>query len=222
MKRSFPAVGAIIIIIITGMSLSVRASVGHGSAAPGKLSAADVSTAAVKAAVTRALVIHQRAYASSQQMLTSPPMFRQVSTAVRLPTEAGALASTAFSVAYQRQLTAAKIAQVSLMFSGAAAFREDRIIDTVQEADKNPNFHSLDGGVSKIVINSIEVSSGHATVHARATMWTSMAQRNPDNDKWVTAIPENVLEITMGLNLDPSGRWIVSTFTWSFAPGSEP
>lgn len=221
-RRSVPVGGTLIILAITGISFTVRASADHEYLRASNLSAAEVSSAAVKSAVAEALIIHQLAYTSSLRVLSSPPMLRKKSTAIRLPTRSEARAPVALSAVNQQKLRAIKIAQVRLRFEGAAAARENDAIDAVEEANKNPNFRSLDGGVSKIVINSLSIASRRATVHAQATMWASMAQRNRNSGDWVTATPKNTLEITMRLNLDPSGKWVVSRLTWRFTPRSEP
>ncbi|MEV0801605.1 hypothetical protein AB0I34_28185 [Kribbella sp. NPDC050281] len=94
-------------------------------------------------------------------------------------------------------------------------------MDAIRQASASPAFRSLDGGVSRVAIDSLSIEGQHARVHAVATMWSSVAQRQSDG-RWIVATPKNTLQVMLGLDPDADGQWKVSTFTWTFAPGSEP
>jgi hypothetical protein len=203
----FAAAGVIGAIVL---SMSARPQQGAQEA-----QAVDAATSsAVTAAAIDALVVHQQAYA-----LSAPA--KSQTSGLRQPTTAVGLQKGAPSAAISATARATKVAVVGRSFSGTAAVQEVRLLDAVQQASASPDFKSLDGGVSHVAIDSVKINGRHAQVHAAATMWSSVAQQQPDG-RWIVATPQNTLQVTLGLDPDADGRWKVSTFTWTFAPGSQP
>jgi hypothetical protein len=90
-------------------------------------------------------------------------------------------------------------------------------------AQENPNARLLGAGVSNITYKSVsfDPSGSKATVEAAVTAWAGMAQRNPDGT-WVEGNPSNVVNVTAEMVKQISGNWLITTFSWDFAPGSEP
>jgi hypothetical protein len=172
------------------------------------------TTSAVKAAAIDALVVHQQAYA-----LSAPA--KSQTSGLRQPTIAAGLQRGAPSAAGSAATRVTKVARIGRSFTGAAALQEVRLVDAVQQVGASPGFRSLDGGVSNVAIDSLKVNGRHAQVHAVATMWSTVAQQQPDG-RWIVATPRNTLQVTLGMDPDTDGQWKVSTFSWTFAPGSEP
>lgn len=203
------------------VSLSARHPASHNYIVVAATAAAPNSSTPIDTAVVEATVAHQQVYASSVQVLQQVPRMRQASSATQLQTVPGTSMLAQPSAEGMRQLRELKITQINRRFAGAAASKESRAVGAVEEANKDPNFRSLDGGVSSVAVKSSRVSGRHADVRAIAVVWSSMAQKQSDGT-WITATPRNILQMSMSLDLTASGEWVVTSFAWSFAPGSEP
>jgi ketopantoate reductase len=210
-RLAAPLAAACGILAVVGVSISTPPHLGGD-----KVQARGADSTTVEAAVIDALVVHQQAYASASQAKAHAPALREPATALRM--QNGAPPATTLSSPASR---ATKVAQMGARFAGAAATNEMRVVDAVEQANQDPAFKSLDGGVSQVAIRSLKIEGQHARVEALAAMWASMAQKQPDGS-WVVATPQNKLVVSLGLDLTANGKWMVSAFTWKFAPGSEP
>jgi hypothetical protein len=201
-RLSAPFFAAAGVIATVGVATYVRPQQAEASNAE--------TSSAVTTAAIEALVVHQQAYAFAPPAMIPAADLRQPTTAAAIQ---NGPAPTAARVN--------KVAAVGRTFTGTAADQEVGLVDAVQRANASSDFKSLDGGVSSVAIDSVKINGRHAQIHGLATMWSSVAQQRPDG-RWVVATPRNTLQVTLELDPDVNGRWKVSAFKWTFAPGSEP
>ena len=201
-RLTAPFLAAAGVIATVGVATSARPQ-------QAEVSNAETSSAVTTAAID-ALVVHQQAYAFTLPVQIPAAGLRQ-------PTSAAGIQNGPAPTAARVN----KVAAIGRSFTGAAADQEVGLVDTVQKANASSDYKSLDGGVSSVAIDSVKINGRHAQVHGLATMWSSVAQQQPDG-RWVVATPRNTLQVTLELDPDVNGRWKVSTFKWTFAPGSEP
>jgi hypothetical protein len=211
----------IVVFAMAGFSLLARPSTAQEYAPVSVKADANTSSPAIMTAVTEAMVTHQQVYSSSIQVLRGSPVLRQASAATRLQLAPGSSTLAVLTTEETQQLRQLKESQINSRFKDTAAVKENGAIAAVEEANKDPNFRSLDGGVSGVTVRSERVIGSHADVQATVAAWSSMAQRQP-NGSWVTATPQNMLEIRMSLDVDANGGWVVTALAWNFAPGSQP
>ena len=213
------AVAAAVIFVMAGPARSAEGPQNHDAAV---IVPAGQDRRLIEVAVTEALVIHQQAYSSAT------PDSRPAS-AVHAPTTGPVLRSLLASTqgrgtdsAATRQLRwEARNKNIDRRFTASAADHEHQVLAAVRSADQDPHFRSLDGGISSVVLSSVTIAGSHAEARGRTTAWSSMAQRQPDG-KWLIQTAENSLELQVRLDFADVGGWRVSTFTWQFAPGTEP
>jgi hypothetical protein len=118
---------------------------------------------------------------------------------------------------------AAGRAQLAEHFAGAALADRMRSHAAMIAEQKNhsvPGFIPLGGGVSDMQVQSLSVDGDTATVRARLTTWARMSDVQPDGTV-VVSQPSNDLLVDARLTRTPGG-WLVTTYDWTFAPGSEP
>lgn len=85
----------------------------------------------------------------------------------------------------------------------------------------NGQFRVLGGGVIRLDITHVTVTGQSATVTAQADVFSQIALRNP-NGAWQPLRPRNTLDLSLTLVRSASGKWLVRTFTFTFAPGTGP
>ena len=170
----------------------------------------------VRAAAVSALVVHQQIASSNLPALGAAPTLRSAPSTIE-----GPFAGNQISEPSLELLHATKVNKIQRHFSGKSVERELMAAENIRIASRDPDFRALDSGVADVTFKSVSVSGSHADVKMTANAWASMAQKTP-NGRWTTAVPHNAIDINMALDMDSSGRWLVSTFAWTFAPGSEP
>lgn len=113
-------------------------------------------------------------------------------------------------------------AAVHAIFADAPAKKEIDGLNKAVAMQRSGHFRVLDGGIDNLNFKSVDLDStaAKATVHATVDTWSHVSMKNPDG-AWHDAQPRNTLVVTMTLSKNSTG-WIVQTFEWTFAPGSEP
>jgi hypothetical protein len=74
------------------------------------------------------------------------------------------------------------------------------------------------GGVDWVRLDEVTVNNESAGGTGQARLWTKVAQWQ---EKPVMAEPHNTINMTFQF-ARVDGRWMISTYDWKFAPGSEP
>jgi hypothetical protein len=114
-------------------------------------------------------------------------------------------------------------AAVKAIFADKPAKREISMLDNVMTSQQQgqATFRVLGGGIGAVNFDTVTVQGATASVHATVDAWSRMKIKGQDGN-WHVYEPHNMLDVAMSFTLDPSNHWIVQTFDWHFAPGSEP
>ena len=136
------------------------------------------------------------------------------------PNGAGLKAEGPSEADLQEQVSAGKAA-ASDIFGPGLAEKELRAVDASVAMQRGGNFRTLAGGINNLDIHSINIDASGSTAVVTGTVevWSRTSLKNPDG-AWHQAVPHNSIDFTM--TLTNQNHWIVETFDWSFAPGSEP
>lgn len=168
-------------------------------------------TSAVETAFTSAI-------RADQEMQAPPPSL--YATTANTEASARLTAPAASQAVRNAQLRDGKAA-LSRYFTPAQARHEQTGLTNAVDAEADPEFRNLGSGVSKVIFDSVAVSGDTATLRAEVTSWAKFQQQQ-DNGGWATASPVNVMRYNVTMIRNGSGRWLVSSMTGDFAPGSGP
>jgi hypothetical protein len=185
---------ALALVAIGGLSLAALAllSAGDRSGSPAAVTSA-------KSVFERAMVLSQRAAVPVRQ-----PGHRQ---SARMRQDTRAAATRALATA----------------FAGQALTHETRALDNALTQEADPSFLVLGGGSDHFVYHSVEAaSSARILLTATVRTWSRIAQVRPTDGKTVVATPSNAIDVRAVVEKGADGAWRVTSYTWTFQPGSEP
>jgi hypothetical protein len=115
------------------------------------------------------------------------------------------------------QLVARAPIVLGAYFTSPQLEKEIAIVNRVAARRQGGPACEYGGGVDWVQLSGLEVSGSSADAQAHVRVWSRVAQGL--NSKM--AEPHNTLDTTFHL-IRIGGRWLISRYTWTFAPGSEP
>jgi hypothetical protein len=75
------------------------------------------------------------------------------------------------------------------------------------------------GGVDWVRLDTVNTTGAMAAANGQFRAWSRVAQWQATGPKM--AEPHNTLDATFNLRR-VNGKWLISSYDWTFAPGSEP
>jgi hypothetical protein len=115
------------------------------------------------------------------------------------------------------QLVARAPTVLGAYFTSPQLEKEIAIVNRVAADPKGGPACEYGGGVDWVQLSGLVVSGSSADSEAQVRVWSRVTQG--PNSKM--AEPHNTLDTTFHL-IRIGGRWLISRYTWTFAPGSEP
>jgi hypothetical protein len=118
-----------------------------------------------------------------------------------------------------RDSATTRIAQI---VTGEAADAEQKSLQNALAMEQTATISFLDAGIDHLNIASPDVDNIGVAASAKGTVetWLGTARKQRDGS-WQVSEPHNTLDFMMTLVVQGS-RWMVDSFDWTFAPGSEP
>ena len=109
--------------------------------------------------------------------------------------------------------------RLSAYYTGKALVDQTADLDKAMHQEEQPDFVALGGGASDFVVTSTRSSGSALYVKARVDVWSLVGQIQ--RGKVVRARPVNTILVTATVVKTASGPRI-SSYIWTFAPGSSP
>lgn len=105
------------------------------------------------------------------------------------------------------------------LFDGPELRYENASLDQALAEEADNSFVVAAGGADKVQASRVEQTApGVIRVEGSVRAWSKIGQVQGDRIVWAT--PSNILRIDA--TLEKEDAWRVTSFIWSFAPGSEP
>ena len=161
-------------------------------------------TGSAKAAFERAMVLNQR-----------------VVVPVRAP---GSRQSAAMLAAAMLAATrAGGERRLAAVFTGAALEHERAVLDGALGQQRDASFRVLGGGARGFAYHRVDVvSDTRVVLIATFSEWSRIAQVRTTDGRMVAATPTSLVDVRATVDKGADGVWKVSSYTWTFHPGSEP
>jgi hypothetical protein len=178
----------------------------------------------------------QNAMARSRRMTPQPrvsvpaptvPDLSSIALAPVAPPQAAQLTSVFERAMIDRQQLASPsgppdIGELSAVFTGDELRREHAALTDAAAIQANTDIRAFGGGADSFNYSRIATSSNSEAILAGSyRAWSRVGQVQKDG-RIVPATPSNTIDYIAQLSRESDGRWRVSSFSWSFAPGSEP
>jgi hypothetical protein len=118
---------------------------------------------------------------------------------------------------------AAGVRSLRTAFAGAALTHETDTLDNALNQEADPAFLVFGGGSDHFVYHRAEAtSSTRVLIVATVRMWSRIAQVRPTDGKTIVATPASPVDVRAVVEKGSDGAWKVTSYTWSFPPGSGP
>ena len=124
------------------------------------------------------------------------------------------------SASLRTQMHSSAMADARTTFAGRGLSWYEGVVNHNLDEQASGVVRHLAGGVSRIEITSIQVTGDQAVVAATEDVWADIGQVQPSGTMAV-AHPKNTMLARVMLKR-VGGRWYVTDYRASFAPGSEP
>jgi hypothetical protein len=104
-----------------------------------------------------------------------------------------------------------------------AAQLKDRV-DRSATLQQDPNQRVLGAGIENLDIESVRFddSGSSATIVATYTHWANSAQQTPGTGLWTVFTPSNDVRVTVTMERQSSGDWVVTDYLGEFINGTGP
>jgi hypothetical protein len=119
----------------------------------------------------------------------------------------------------RKQLVTQAPMRLGVYFTSPQLEKEIAIVTDVVTNPKGGPACVYGGGVDWVRLDSVSSSGNSAEAIGQVRAWSRIAQWQVSGPKM--AEPHNTLDVTFKLLLI-NGRWLISSYDWKFAPGSEP